>query len=76
MTIARTRIINGRMIIFFSLHTSSKRLAELPPSDRPTIGASSIFDSLDKPAQVEEQVSDKVIPHEEREVHFSIKLTH
>ncbi|GAB5587219.1 39S ribosomal protein L22 [Umbelopsis nana] len=54
-----------------NLHTSSKRLAELPPSDRPTIGASSIFDSLDKPAQVEEQVSDKVIPHEEREYHWA-----
>lgn len=57
-----------RTIFYSRLHTSSKRLADLPPSDRPSIGASSIFENLEKDTKVEDTVGDKTIPHEEREV--------
>jgi hypothetical protein len=67
-------LIHSSLSLFHSLHTSTKRLAELPPSDRPTIGASSIFDNLDKDIKAEEQVSDKVIPHEEREVIIQVQI--
>jgi hypothetical protein len=52
------------------LHTSSKRLADLPPSDRPSIGASSIFENLETDTKLEDTVGDKSIPHEEREVSY------
>ncbi|CAO3676232.1 unnamed protein product [Umbelopsis ramanniana] len=59
------------MVAACKLHTSSKRLADLPPSDRPTIGASSIFENLEADKNITEQVTEQAIPHEEREYRWA-----
>ena len=67
-------IISWNYHRYIRLHTSSKRLADLPPSDRPTIGASSIFENLEADKSITEQVTEQAIPHEEREVCFMNEL--